>query len=155
MKPRIQFLITISVLIVILAITWISFSSRDQEPLQVVPAIIHRATISRACAPWDGPAFTVFISLNDGNSMQVFIWQAADIPVPVTFAFPDQTGQVGFAYIGPIHEPLQQEQSGKVSFKRVEKDMPVEGEFDFRTENGKRFIGKFKAEWDNAIVMCG
>jgi hypothetical protein len=150
MKPRIQFLITISVLIVILVITWISYSNRAPEPMQIFPATIHKA-----CAPWDGPAFTLFISLNDGNFMQVFIWQAADIPVPVTFGFPDQTGQVGFAYIGPIHEPLQQEQSGEVSFKRVEKDMPVEGEFDFRTENGKRFIGKFKAEWDNAIVMCG
>ncbi|HZJ22609.1 MAG TPA: hypothetical protein VFD54_04820 [Anaerolineales bacterium] len=150
MKPRIQFLITISVLIVILVITWISYSNRGPEPMQIFPATIHKA-----CAPWDGPAFTLFISLNDGNFMQVFIWQAADIPVPVTFGFPDQTGQVGFAYIGPIHEPLQQEQSGEVSFQRVEKDVPVEGEFDFRTENGKRFIGKFKAEWDNAIVMCG
>ena len=87
--------------------------------------------------------------------MQVFIWQAADIRFPATFVFPDQTGQVGFAYIGPIQEPLQKQQSGEISFKSVEEDMPVEGEFDFRTENGKRFIGKFKAEWDSAIAMCG
>ena len=150
MKPRTQFLITIGVLIVILAITWISYSNRVQEPVQIFPATIHRA-----CAPWDGPAFTIFISLNDENIMQVFIWQAADIKFPVTFAFPDETGQVGFAYIGPIHEPLQQQQSGEVSFQRVEEDMPVEGEFDLRTENGKRFIGKFKAEWNNATAMCG
>ena len=69
--------------------------------------------------------------------------------------FPTKTGQVGFAYIGPIHEPLQQQQSGEVFFKRVEEDMPVEGEFDFRTENGKRFIGKFNAEWGNGTAMCG
>ena len=150
MKPRIQFLITISVLIVILVITWISYSNRGPEPMQIFPATIHRA-----CAPWDGPAFTVFISLNDGNVMQVFIWQAADIKFPVTFIFPDPTGQAGFAYIGPIHEPLQQQQSGEVFFKRVEEDMPVEGEFDFRTENGKRFVGEFKAQWDNGIAMCG
>ena len=150
MKPRTQFLITICVLILILAITWISFSSRDQKPMQTFPATIHRA-----CAPWDGPAFTVFIPLDDGNVMQIFIWQAADIKFPVTFAFPDETGQIGFAYIGPIVEPLQQEQSGEVSFQRVEEDMPVEGEFDFKIENGERFIGKFKAEWDNGIAMCG
>ena len=150
MKPRNQFLITIGVLILILSITWISFSSRGQVPVQTFPATIHKA-----CAPWDGPAFTVFISLNDGNIMQIFIWQAADIPVPVTFAFPDQTGQLGFAYIGPINEPLQQEQSGEVSFTRVEEGMPVEGEFNFETENGKQFRGRFKAEWVKEPAMCG
>jgi len=31
--------------------------------------------------------------------MQIFIWQARDTPVPVTFSFPDDKGQIGFAYV--------------------------------------------------------
>jgi hypothetical protein len=45
--------------------------------------------------------------------------------------------------------------SGKVSFIRVAEGSPVEGEFNFMTENRKNFKGKFFAEWGNQIVMCG
>jgi hypothetical protein len=145
MKPRTQFLITIGVLIVILAIAWISFSSRDLEPVQIFPA-----TINRDCAPWDGAAFTVLIPYDSMTTISISIWQSPDIKLPVTFSFPDDTGQIGFAYLHP-ENPL----SGKVSFLRVGEAGPVEGRFDLRDENGKRFIGKFKAEWDNGTVMCG
>src|SRR5688500_19502468 len=94
MKLRIRFLIIIGRLILILGITWYSFSTRNQKPAQIFPATIHSA-----CAPWDGPAFTMFISMNDGEIMQIFIWQARDTPVPVTFSFPDDKGQIGFAYV--------------------------------------------------------
>jgi len=149
MKPRTHFLITIGVLIVIFAITWISFSRRDQEPAQVFPA-----TINRDCAPWDGSAFTVSVPMKDRTIIYISIWQSPDIPVPVKFSFPDETGQIGYAYILPELDPLQQ-LSGKVSFLRVDGESPVEGEFNFTTDSGRRFNGKFKAEWGNVAAMCG
>jgi len=149
MKPRTQFLIAIGLIILILGITWYSFSARNQEPTQVFPA-----TINRDCAPWDGSAFTVSVPMKDGTIIYISIWQSPDISLPVTFSFPDETGQIGFAYTLPELDPLE-ELSGEVFFWRVEEGIPVEGEFNFMTESGKQFKGKFKAEWGNVIAMCG
>ena len=149
MKPRTQFLIAIGLIILILGITWYSFSTRNQAAIQVFDA-----TINRDCAPWDGSAFTVSVPMKDGTIIYISIWQSPDIPVPVTFSFPDETGQIGFAYILPELDPLQQ-LSGKVFFWRVDEASPVEGEFNLKDESGKQFNGKFKAEWGNVIAMCG
>ena len=147
MKFRTPFFIAVALLI--FAIAWFTFSNRNEEPAQVFPA-----TINRDCAPWDGAAFTVSISTNDGTIIHVSIWQSPDIKLPVTFSFPDETGQIGFAYILPEVDPLQQLR-GEVSFRRVEEGIPVEGEFRFTTESGKQFQGRFKAEWGNEIIYCG
>ena len=145
MKPRTQFLITIGVLILILAITWISFSNRGQEPMQTFPA-----TINRDCAPWDGAAFTVLISYDSMTTISISIWQSPDIKLPVTISFPDDTGQIGFAYLHPDN-PL----SGEVFFLRMDSEGPVEGGFTLKDESGRQFNGRFKAEWGNEIIYCG
>jgi len=149
MKPRTQFLIAIGVLILIFAITWTSFSRRDQEPAQTL-----QATINRDCAPWDGSAFTVSVPMKDGTIIYISIWQSPDIKLPARFSFPDETGQVGNAYILPELDLLQP-LSGEVSFRRVEEGISVEGGFNFMTESGKQFTGKFKAEWGNEIIYYG
>jgi hypothetical protein len=125
------------------------YSSRNQEPIGIFPA-----TINRDCAPWDGAAFTLSIPTEDGIIIHVSIWQSPDIKLPVTFTFPDETGQIGFAYILPELDPLQQ-LSGEISFLRVEEGIPVEGEVSFMTVGGRQFKGKFEADWGNEIVYCG
>ena len=145
MKPRTQFLITIGMLILILAITWFSFSRRDQKPAQTL-----QATINRDCAPWDGAAFTLLISYDSITTISISIWQSPDIELPVTFSFPDDTGQIGFAYLHPDN-PLR----GEVSLLGLDEAGPVEGGFDLKNESGRRFNGKFKAEWGNEIMYCG
>ena len=147
MKFRTQLFVAVALLIS--GIAWFTFLNRNKEPAQVFPA-----TINRDCAPWDGSAFTVSIPMNDGTIIHVSIWQLPEIRFPVRFSFPDESGQVGIAYTAPELDPLQQ-LKGEVSFRRVEKGIPVEGEFDFRTESGKRFKGRFKAEWGNEIIYCG
>ena len=149
MKSRTQFFIVIGLVILVFGIAWYTFSTRNQAAISVFPA-----TINRDCAPWDGSAFTVSVPMKDGAIIYISIWQSPDISLPVTFSFPDETGQIGFAYILPELDPLQQ-LSGEVSFRRVEEGNPVEGEFDFTTESGRRFNGKFKAEWGNVAAMCG
>ncbi|MCI0554265.1 MAG: hypothetical protein L0287_25230 [Anaerolineae bacterium] len=149
MKARTRFLIVVGLIILVLSIAWYTYPKRNQEPAQVFPA-----TINRDCAPWDGAAFTLSIPTEDGIIIYVSIWQSPDIKLPVTFTFPDETGQIGFAYIIPDLDPLQQ-LSGEVFFWRVEEGIPVEGEFNFTTESGKQFKGKFKAEWGDQVVYCG
>ena len=149
MKPRTQFLITVGLILVILGIAWLSYSTRNREPTQVIPA-----TINRDCTPWDGPAFTVSIPLNDGITIHISIWQSPDIKRPARFSFPDETGQIGFAYILPEPDSIQP-LSGDLSFIRVKEGIPVEGEFNFTTESGEEFKGKFNAVWGNQVVYCG
>ena len=147
MKLRTQFFIAVALLI--LGIAWFTYANRSEEP-----APMFLATINRDCAPWDGSAFTLSIPAEDGTIIHISIWQSPDIKLPVTFSFPDQTGQIGTAYIRPELHPLQQ-LSGEVSFKRVEEGIPVEGAFNLETESGKQFKGRFKAEWGNEVVYCG
>ena len=149
MKARTQFLIVVGLIILILGITWLSYSARNQESVEVFSA-----TINRDCAPWDGTAFTVLIPYDSTTAISISIWQSPDIKRPSSFSFPDETGQVGFAYILPKLDPLQQ-LNGEVSFWRVKEGLPVEGEFNFKTERGQQFKGRFKAQWGDQVVYCG
>lgn len=145
MKPR-KLFIAMGLAILVLGIAFFTFPKRDQETTQVFPA-----TIGRDCAPWDGSAFTVSIRYDFASTIAISIWKSPDIKLPSTFSFPDETGGVGEAYILSELDPL----SGKVFFQRVDRESPVEGEFDLRDESGKRFKGKFSAEWEHKPVYCG
>jgi hypothetical protein len=101
-----------------------------------------------------GAAFTVLIPYDSTITISLSIWQSPDIKLPVTFTFPDETGQIGSAYILTELDPLQ-ELGGKVSFLRVQEGIPVEGEFNFTTESGEQFNGSFKAEWGSQVAYCG
>ena len=149
MKSRTQLFVVISLLTLILGIALFTFSTRNQEPAQVFPA-----SINRDCAPWDGSAFTMSFRYDPVTTITVSIWQSPDIKFPTTFTFPDETGQVGYAYILPELDPLEQ-LTGKVTFWRVEQGIPIEGEFNFMTVSGKQFKGKFIADWGNEVVYCG
>jgi len=149
MKSRTQLFVVISLLTLILGIALFTFSTRNQEPAQVFPA-----SINRDCAPWDGSAFTMSFRYDPLTTITISIWQSPDIKFPTTFTFPDETGQVGYAYILPELDPLEQ-LTGKVTFWRVEQGIPIEGEFNFMTVSGKQFKGKFIADWGNEVVYCG
>ena len=146
MKTRIALVVTASLVILVALVT---FFAQDQEPAQVFPA-----KVNRDCAPWDGSAFTVKIPRNNGTIIDISIWQSPEIKLPATFSFPDDLGQVGNAIlIHPVGLPEQL--TGTAFFWRVDQSSPVEGRFDFTSENGEQFQGRFEAEWMNEIVMCG
>src|SRR5687768_9388569 len=93
MKTRTQYFIAISLLILALGIAWyITFSTRDHEPMQVFPA-----TVNRDCAPWDGAAFTISIPTDTVSTIHISIWQSPDIKRSAIFSFPDETGRIGNA----------------------------------------------------------
>ncbi len=147
MKSRTVFFTAIGLLI--LGIALFTFSARNQAPTQTFPA-----TINRDCAPWDGSAFTVSIPLSDGAIIDISIWKSPDIKLPVTFSFPDNTGQVGNASYRLTSSEYEQ-LSGKVFFWRVDEGSAVEGRFELVTEAGRQFKGQFKADWENQIMLCG
>ncbi|MGZ9234915.1 MAG: hypothetical protein ACXW4E_05265 [Anaerolineales bacterium] len=149
MKSRTQFSIAVGFLLLTLGFIWFILSGQTREPAQVYPA-----TINRDCAPWDGTAFTMSFRYDPITTITISIWQSPRFAFPVTFSFPDETMRVGTAYSVQELDPLE-ELNGKVTFWRVEEGIPSEGEFSFTTERGKRFSGRFSAEWGNQIVYCG
>jgi len=147
MKSRTLFFIAIGILI--LGIALFAFSTRNQTPAHLLPA-----AVNRDCAPWDGSAFTVQIPWQHGDVIAISIWKAPDIKVPVTFSFPDNTGQVGNASYQLASGDYEQ-LSGTIFFWRVAEGRPVEGRFELVTEAGQRFEGQFKADWGDQMMMCG
>ncbi len=136
-------------LVLMIGIAWLIFSTQNQDPAQIFPA-----TVNRDCAPWDGAAFTVSIPMSDGTIINISIWQSPDIKLPIMFSFPDETGRVGSALLlPPLGLPGQL--TGKVFLWRVDRETAVEGEFDLLTEMGHRYKGNFKAEWGDEVAYCG
>ena len=149
MRPRTTLYLLIVLFFIALGGIFFFYSLPKQESAQVFPA-----TVNRDCAPWDGSAFTVQIPISDGMLIDISIWRSPEIKFPVTFSFPDNSGQVGNAIlIHPVGlpEPL----TGTVFFWRVDQESQVEGGFELRTESGNLFKGKFKAEWSDLFALCG
>lgn len=146
-KPRTLFFITISLLI--LGIALFAFFTRNQEPLRTFPA-----TVNRDCAPWDGSAFRVLVQMEAGAVINISIWQAPDIQFSKTFIFPEDTGQIGnvsLVLANGEYESL----SGEVRLEGVSEGKPFAGRFNLKSERGGMYVGQFEAEWDNQIALCG
>ncbi len=147
MKFRTLLYILAGLLAIITGFLSLYFTGKSED-LKVFPA-----TVNRDCAPWDGAAFTISIQY-DMASIQISIWKSPDMKLPVVFSFPDPSSRLGNATYQPLFGPYRQ-LNGKVIFWRVDSENPIEGEFNFMLETGKSFKGKFKAEWENQVVMCG
>jgi hypothetical protein len=149
MKYRTLIYFLISMAAIGSAVIWFIRLPKDPEIIRVF-----NARINHACAPWDGAAFTVFISYDPFSKIEISLWRAPDIEYPTTFSFSDLTGKVGDAIYQPQVGELQR-LSGKVIFQRVEGSSPVSGEFDLRSVSGYRYRGGFNAIWENHVVLCG
>ena len=134
---------------IVLGIALFTFFTREDEPARLFPA-----TVNRDCAPWDGAAFTVSIQYDPGRTIIISIWKSPDIPLRSTFSFPDDSGQVGNAYLAPaLGQYMVLE--GEVSLQGVDGDKPIEGGFRFSSERGDLFEGLFRAEWEDKVILCG
>jgi hypothetical protein len=149
MKSRISLYVLLGLLLIALGGIWFFYGGENRTPLHVFSA-----TINRDCAPWDGGAFTVSIPLRNGSSMAISIFRSPEIKLPASFSFPDESMRDGNALLLPPVGPPEQ-LTGKVWFQRVEQGIPIEGRFQFQTEIGTQFKGRFIAEWGNEIIYCG
>jgi len=99
------------------------------------PNRVISATVNRDCAPWDGSAFTVQIPWEGGDMINISIWQVPEINFLKSFAFPDDTGQIGTVRL--IHPSgLSEALAGVVWLKNVSVGMPIAGRFNLRSASG-------------------
>jgi hypothetical protein len=149
MKYRTSLYVFLGLLLIALAGIWFFYRWETEAPAQVFTA-----TINRDCAPWDAAAFTVSIPLSDGATIHISIYRSPDLKLPASFSFPDETMREGNAWLLPP-VGLPEQLAGSVSFQRVDEAMPVEGGFQFSSEAGAQFEGRFVAEWGHQIIYCG
>lgn len=129
------------------------------------------ALVEHDCAPWDGPAFGVWIPAEGlggaAHSWIYFrIWQRLEDSVG-RFSFPNDTLQRqkgAVTYFLNLETPQKldwQNQSrraliGNVRFTRVSQTQNVLGEVDFTTDQNVRLRGSFSARWlASRTVGCG
>ena len=149
MKPANLFLLIIGFVAFVIGVAWYMYPGRGQ------PAQNYAANIQKDCAPWDGPAFTVAIPMDEGTAVSISIWQSPEeIKSPVAFQFPDNSAQVGNASV-MLPEGMPEELSGKVSFDRFGPEGPVSGQFELTNADGQQLIGTFVAEWNEVNMLCG
>jgi hypothetical protein len=128
------------------------------------------AIAERDCAPWDGPAFGVWIpgegvGAPSRSWIYLRIWQSPETSAG-RFTFPDraprQRGAVRLFLDLDAPKKIdwktqpRQELTGTVRFTRVGRTADVEGELDAVTDRGLRLKGRFSARWiDSPGLVCG
>ena len=119
-------------------------------------------TVEHDIAPWDGPAFGIWIPAEPfGGKIDSWIylriWDAPERSQK-KFVFPDESvprslGAV--VYFMDLKSPSsvnwrsqpRHELKGSVRFIKSNRVQPVVGEFDFVSEKGTALKGRFEAQW--------
>jgi hypothetical protein len=126
------------------------------------------ATVEADCAPWDGPAYTIWVPAGKvggkpNSWISISIWQAPDQSA-TSFTYPDLTGKGGHATYWPnlkSHEQViwskqsHENLAGKLYLTSINGHKSILGEFDFSTEKDVPLKGKFESRWSNKIAICG
>lgn len=118
------------------------------------------ATVEHDVAPWDGPAFGLWIPAERFGGKRdswiyLRIWSAPE-KSERKFVFPDKSVKIGaVVYFLDLKSPQlldlqsqpRQEVKGWVRFIKVNHEQPVVGEFDFVSEQAISLKGRFEAQW--------
>ncbi len=113
--------------------------------------------ISYTFAPWDGPAYELFLPLGDASSTQppyirVDIWGNPVFANETTLTLtgridPNGSGRATY-HLGHSGAPPRV-LTGTVRFASLKRGVPVSGEFNLLSVDGQSYSGKFTAEWGN------
>ena len=129
-----------------------------------------RAIAERDCAPWDGPAFGVWIPAESlGGAprswIHLRIWRAPEQSL-MRFEFPDHSVPLpkgSVIYFTELSSPQavnwsrqpRQNLEGDVTFTSVRTDRNMSGAIDLLTSARLRLRGRFEAQWIHRPMLCG
>ena len=121
------------------------------------------ATIYFSAAPWDGAAYAIEIPLEQTKEafqpfIRINIWGNPEFSEPKTFYFSAKedpgggpakgNGRASFQAV--LNKSWPENLAGSVTFKTLQNDHPVSGNYELATLDGKKkFTGNFKAAWGN------
>jgi len=117
------------------------------------------ADVARACAPWDGAAFSVSVPLREGAdpgalpALRVMVWSPPQFEHERTVVFADGDDRTGVAQYMEAEDratPL----TGEATFRQAA-DGGIEGTLRLKAADGRRFERRFRGRLDDRMVMCG
>jgi len=123
------------------------------------PEAVAVADIARACAPWDGAAFSVSVPLREGAdpaalpALRVMVWSPPRFERERTVVFADGDDRTGVAQYAESEDratPL----TGEATFRQTA-DGGLEGTLRLKAADGRRFERRFRGRLDDRRVMCG
>jgi hypothetical protein len=137
-------------------------SAQGLSPVPGQPQGGPPTTAEHDIAPWDGPAFGIWIPAEQFGGkpdswIYMRIWDAPE-KSQKKLVFPDKSMRLGAVmYFLDLKMPRlldwksqpRQELKGWVRFIRANSMQPVVGEFDFLSEEAIPLKGRFEAQWIN------
>lgn len=113
------------------------------------------------CAPWDGPAVTIYLTARATDStefswpqLRISVWRAvADLPGQ-TFSWPTEQ-QIGAAVRCADPDTCEPATAARVSFLSAADDTTLMGVAELTFAGATRVHGGFRAPWRRTRVMCG
>jgi len=125
------------------------------------PAGFPHAYAVADCAPWDGPAVTVYLTARPADStefpwpqVRISIWRGAETLPGQSFAWPSDV-QVGAATRCTDPTACETASTARVSFTAATGDSTLSGYTQMTFPGGAPLGGAFRAIWRATQAMCG
>lgn len=136
----------------------------DGMPVHQPPAGFSFAYATPSCAPWDGPAVTLYLTPQavdsgsplppPGASLGVSIWKSrAELP-GARFSWPS-SGQVGAAQVCTREAECEAASGATVAFGQDGSQDTLQGMMDLAFPQRGRITGDFRARWIQRSMFCG
>lgn len=134
-------------------------SSGGEAPIEL-PSPYRYAYAMSDCAPWDGPAVTIFLTADPATpdtvpypQLRISIWRTGQVLPGNTFSWPGKE-QVGAASRCDRENNCTPAAAGRVTFKAFQSDSALAGSFALRFPEGAT-TGGFRARWRGQRAFCG
>ena len=113
------------------------------------------------CAPWDGPAVSVYLTpeLSDSTAssypqLRVSVYRSESALLGNTFSWPAKD-QVGVGVRCVDSATCEAATTGRITFLRPAADSSLDGTTELTFPDGTTIRGAFRATWRPTRVMCG
>ena len=133
----------------------------DFAPLPDLPAGFPYAYAVADCAPWDGPAVTLYLTPIPADStdfpwpqLRISVWRSADTLPGRTFAWPSDQ-QVGAATRCEGPAACKSADSAQITFKPAAGDSTLRGSTRLVFPSAEALSGGFQAVWRESHAACG
>jgi len=119
------------------------------------------AYASPTCAPWDGPAVTIYLTPTLADSiapgaahLSISIWTSASELPGRSFSWPTDK-QTGAGVRCARQGDCEAAAAGRVAFRPFAADSVLEGSFDLLFSDSTSERGGFRAAWRPRQELCG
>ena len=151
---RLQIILAGIVLLWIADVALLGYVRRNPRPWPPQePLTLYSAYAGQHCTAKGDGAFGVSITLTQRDVISISIEEPPSFESAVTFSFPGGILKKHEAVLSGM-SGKQEQLTGKVEFSQAVMSIPMTGRFNLETKGGKRFVGKFTAEWGDLVLNC-